>query len=118
MRKKRKKASAVIVDGIVHAIGELEPEFVTVASDEPGESWDRFARGKLGKRTRAQRKADRARAIREKLEPRVSLLCEVSPRMIGQISGGMFRMPPWLRVPRTHAVVDCMTCIVRLGSKL
>jgi len=120
MRKKRKRASAVIVDGIVHAIGKHEPEQkFFAATDEPREASWMGALGEypLRRSTRAQRKADKARAIRERLEPRVSLLCDAQPRMIQAWPGQTpFRMPPWRRVPRTHALVNCMACLVA-GSR-
>jgi len=110
MRKKRKKAAAVLVDGIVHAIGELKPVFVA-ASDGP---WGVYSEYPLRRTTRAQRKEDRARALRAKPEPRVSLLCDDQPHIISVPNGTPFRLPPWRAAPRTHAQINCMSCLVAL----
>lgn len=89
MRRKRKRATSVVVDGVVHAIGEH-------AHDEPWGAWGAFP---LPRRmTRAQRKAEKARLFKERIDPLVRLACE--PRY------------PWRFAPRTHAAVSCITCLV------
>lgn len=116
MRKKRKKAVAVLVDGIVHAIGELES--VAFDTETHGvRDWDALSTHADYPRrtTRAQRKEDRARALRARLESRVSLLCDACPHMISVPNGTPFRMPPWRAAPRTHAQINCMACLVALG---
>lgn len=105
MRKKRKKAAAVLVDGIVHAIGQLESEVSFVATSEQ----------LLRRNTRWQHKEDRAHMLRTRHEPRVRLLCDEQPRMISMPNGTPFRMPPWRAAPRTHAQINCMACLVALG---
>ncbi len=120
----------MIIEGIVHGIGEVEPVMMAIDTEtsdmRPGAAWGALgeyppawetALGEypLKRTTRAQRKADKARAIRKKPEPRVSLLCDPPSRMLRTPYGRPFRMPPWRRAPRTHALVNCMACLVVAG---
>ncbi len=104
----------MIIEGIVHGIAEVESVAIDTETGglQPGADWGALGEYPLKRTTRAQRKADRAC---EKPEPRVSLLCDVQPRMVTTLNGPPFRMPPWRRAPRTHAPVNCMSCLVAQG---
>lgn len=97
MRRKRKRATSVIVNGVVHAIGSTKQESAFQhALDEP---WGARGAYPLPRRmTRAQRKAEKAKLLKEQTDPLVWLVCE--PRF------------SWRSAPRTHAAVSCMTCLV------
>lgn len=116
MREKRKKAVAVLVDGIVHAIGDTKAEstFVAASDELPGPAWGALdpARPRM---TRAQRKAARAQELRAWVDLLVRLLCEMRPLAPHVI----FQYPPprmtWRAAPRTHAQINCMACLVALA---
>jgi hypothetical protein len=101
MRRKRKKATAAVVDGVVHAIGDTkQASAFQSAHDEPRDSaWGAWGAYPLPRRmTRAQRKAEKAKQLKDRTDPLVRLMCE--PRYT------------WRSAPRTRASVNCMTCIV------
>lgn len=99
MRRKRKRATSVVVDGVVHAIGGMKQ-----ASMYGELNRSDFGEYPLPQRmSRAQRKARKVRLLKEQTDPLVWLACE--PRL-------------WRSAPRTRAAVNCMTCLVvaaRLG---
>lgn len=101
MRSNRQRATAVVVDGIVHAIGGTKQ---APALRVIGEPWGALGEYPLhlGRRTRAQRKAAKAQRLREQANPLIRFACEAL----------------WRDAPRTRAVVTCMTChvvVARLG---
>lgn len=105
MRRKRKQATSVIVAGVVHAIGD------TAQSESPID-WAGVIGGSsalsefpLRRKTRASRKVDKARRLRESRNLRVRLACEIS------------RFWKWHNVPRTHAAITCMTCLVVMARR-
>lgn len=85
MKKKRKKATAVVVDGVVHAIGGTYP--VPEPRNIRDDPWSAY----------------RAKRFKGFTDPSVRLMCELS------------RFYRWHSVPRTHAAVTCMTCLVALA---
>lgn len=101
MRRKRKKATAVIVDGVVHAIGEVRLHTPGSSSVSMG-AWSDYPLSP-DRRTRAERKADKAKAQESLSEPMVRFACEA------------FRASLWHKAPRTHAAVNCMSCLVAVS---
>lgn len=100
MRKKRKKATLVIVDGVVHAIGDVSNFDLACEGNGPWGAWGEYPLH--GRRTRAQRKADKAKTLRDRADRMVRLAC----------SGFRYE---WRKAPHTHAAVTCMTCLVALA---
>ena len=93
MRRKRKRATSVIVDGVVHAIAEkTSVAAFGVSGDCP-----------LPRRmTRAQRKASKAERLKAHVDPLVRLVCE------GYV---------WRSASRTRAAVNCMSCLVSMARE-
>lgn len=127
MRGNKAPASAVIHDGVVHAIGAVE---TTGTQDGNASYYDEaacvdWASGSLAarrpsKKTRRTRKAERARLRRGLANPKVRLLCEIRyARWTPSISMGTAmwsagpwpRQSPWRSLARTRQGVNCMACI-------
>jgi hypothetical protein len=99
MRRKRKRATAAVVDGVVHAIGDTKRESAFQSAHDESHWSGAWGTYPLPPRmTRAQRKAEKAKQLKDRTDPLVRLACE--PRYT------------WRSAPRTHAAVNCMTCIV------
>ena len=112
MRRKRRKATSVVVDGIVHAIGDTKrasaledhaTPLVSLARSWDGQPWGEFGEYPLRRTTRAQRRDDKARRLRAQIDPMIRLACET-------------RVWRWHNAPRTHAAVTCMTCLVAVSK--
>lgn len=109
MRRKRGKATSVVIDGVVHAIGDTKQvsafeDHTTISMARPwgGQSLGEFGEYPLRRTTRAQRKDDKARRLRAQTDPMIRLVCEM-------------RVWWWHNAPRTHAAVTCMTCLVAVS---
>lgn len=90
MRRKRKRATSVIVDGIVHNIDDMKQ----------ASAFDNRTTGQVQPRhlSRAWRKIDKAQRLQDRTNL-VRLACEM-------------RIWRWHKALRTHARVTCMTCLV------
>ncbi len=90
MRKKCKKATAVVVAGVVHKIFDTRPQHALLYESQ----------------TRAQRKDRRAKQLnKHRMDPMVRLMCEYD------------RVYIWRGAPRTLARVTCMACLVAMSRE-